>query len=192
MSLNSADRRMRAQTSAIVAATICFLVIALLLTGLMTYVVAEMTRSANEIDDARANRAAQTALAAFSARLSATVTDNAVWDQAYEALVSADAKDWAYDNWGSTSADYPLYDGAIVVGPDGSAVSAYKKGEPFEPRAYFGEAFDRQVQAAGHPGQPPLPNFFETEDGIALVVSQGDSTVSGGRQAPEAEYPDLL
>ncbi len=159
--------------------------IALLLTGLMTYVVAEMTRSANEIDDARANRAAQTALVAFSARLSATVTDNSVWDQAYEAIASADAKDWAYDNWGSTSADYPLYDGAIVIGPDGSVVSAYKKGEPFEPRAYFGEAFNRQVQAAGDPGQTPLLNFFETKDGVALVGSQAIQPYQPGSKLPK-------
>lgn len=176
---------MRAQTSAIVAATICFLVIALLLTGLMAYVVAEMTRSANEIDDARASRAAQTAIAAFTDRLSATVTDNAVWDQAYEAIITAEAEDWAYDNWGSTSEDYPLYDGAIVTGPDGRAVSAYKKGKPFEPHAYLGEAFVRQIRAAEKPGQPPLLNFFETEDGVALVGSQAVQPYRPGAELPK-------
>ncbi|ASY68593.1 bifunctional diguanylate cyclase/phosphodiesterase [Sinorhizobium fredii] len=172
MSSNSADRRTQAQTSVIVTVTICFVVIALLLTGLMAHVVVTMMRSANKIDDARAGHAAQIALAAFASRLSATVTDNAVWDEAYEAVGSVAAEDWAYDNWGSTSKDYALYDGAILTGPAGTIVSAYRKGEPFEPRAYFGEAFDRQIQTAGKPGQSPLLSFFKTEDGVALVGSE--------------------
>ncbi|GEC30180.1 diguanylate cyclase [Sinorhizobium fredii USDA 205] len=172
MSSNSADRRTQAQTSVIVTVTICFVVIALLLTGLMAHVVVTMTRSANKIDDARAGHAAQIALAAFASRLSATVTDNAVWDEAYEAVGSVAAEDWAYDNWGSTSKDYALYDGAILTGPTGTIVSAYRKGEPFEPRAYFGEAFNRQIQTAGKPGQSPLLSFFKTEDGVALVGSE--------------------
>ncbi|MGO7423777.1 CHASE4 domain-containing protein, partial [Rhizobium ruizarguesonis] len=149
MSSNLAGRHVRTQTSSIIATTVCFLVVALVLTGLMAHVVVTMTRSANEIDDARASRAAYAAIGAFVARLGATTTDNAVWDDAYSATSSPTAADWAYDNWGKTSEDYALYDGAIVIGPDRSSiVSAYAKGKPFQPSVFFGEGFYQQINVA--------------------------------------------
>lgn len=173
MSSNLAGRHVRTQTSSIIATTVCFLLVALVLTGLMAHVVATMTRSANGIDDARATRAARAAIAAFVARLGATTTDNAVWDDAYRAASSPNAADWAYENWGKTSEDYPLYDGAIVIGPDRtSIVSAYAKGKPFEPAAFFGRAFYQQINVAADPAKAPLVNFIKTENGIALIASQ--------------------
>ncbi|SCB60031.1 diguanylate cyclase (GGDEF) domain-containing protein [Rhizobium aethiopicum] len=173
MSSNLAGRHVRTQTFSIIVTTVCFLLVALVLTGLMAHVVATMTRSANEIDDARANRAARASIAAFVSRLSATTTDNAVWDDAYKAISSAGAADWAYENWGKTSEDYPLYDGAIVIGPDrSSVVSAYGKGKPFEPRAFFGQAFFRQINTAADFEQAPVVNFIKSEKGIALIASQ--------------------
>ncbi|EJC73129.1 bifunctional diguanylate cyclase/phosphodiesterase [Rhizobium hidalgonense] len=173
MSSNLVGRHLRTQTSSIIATTVCFLVVALVLTGLMAHVVVTMTRSANEIDDARASRAARAAIAAFVARLSATTTDNAVWDDAYSAASTPAAADWAYENWGKTSAEYALYDGAIVIGPDRSSiVSAYAKGKPFQPSAFFGEGFYRQIGAAADPAQEPVVNFIKTESGIALIASQ--------------------
>ncbi|MBX4928491.1 bifunctional diguanylate cyclase/phosphodiesterase [Rhizobium binae] len=173
MSSNLAGRHVRTQTSSIVATTVFFLVVALVLTGLMAHVVAAMTRSANDIDDARARRAAQAAIAAFVSRLGATTTDNAIWDDAYKAASSPAAADWAYENWGKTSEDYALYDGAIVIGPDRtSIVSAYAKGKPFEPGLFFGDGFYRQVKVATDPTRAPLVNFIKTKNGIALLASQ--------------------
>ncbi|ANM16550.1 GGDEF/EAL domain-containing protein [Rhizobium sp. N541] len=168
-----AGRYVRTQTSSIIATTVCFLVVALVLTGLMAHVVVTMTRSANEIDDARATRAARAAISAFVARLSGTTTDNAIWDDAYSAASSPTAAAWAFENWGKTSEDYALYDGAVVIGPDRtSIVSAYAKGKPFEPTAFFGEGFFRQTNAAADPARAPLVNFIKTENGIALLASQ--------------------
>ncbi|OWV67998.1 diguanylate phosphodiesterase [Rhizobium sp. R339] len=173
MSSNLAGRHVRTQTFSNIATTVCFLVIALVLTGLMAHVVTTMTRSANEIDDARATRAARAAVAAFVDRLSATTTDNAVWDDAYKAISAPGAADWAYENWGKTSADYPLYDGAVVIGPDRSSIiSAYAKGKPFQPGTYFGASFYRQVDKAADSGQAPVVNFIKTKTGIALIASQ--------------------
>ncbi|WFU05791.1 bifunctional diguanylate cyclase/phosphodiesterase (plasmid) [Rhizobium sp. CB3171] len=172
MSSNPTPRHFRAQTSSVIAITVCFIAVALVLTGLVAHVVATMTRSANEIDDARADRAARAAIISFMAKLSGTMKDNAVWDDAYAAIGSAAAADWAFENWGKTSADYSLYDGAVVIGPDGNAVSAYLKGKPFQPRDYFGAGFDRQIEAAATPQPAPLLNFFKTEAGILLVASQ--------------------
>ncbi|WFU12113.1 bifunctional diguanylate cyclase/phosphodiesterase (plasmid) [Rhizobium sp. CB3090] len=172
MSSDLTPRQFRTHTSSVSAITVCFLAVALVLTGLVAHVVTTMTRSANAIDDARADRAAHAAIVSFMAKLGATIKDNAVWDDAYKAIGTPAAADWAYENWGKTSADYSLYDGAVVIGPDGSAVSAYLKGKPFQPRDYFGETFDRQMEAAAKPQPAPLLNFFKTETGILLVASQ--------------------
>ncbi|TCU28837.1 periplasmic sensor diguanylate cyclase/phosphodiesterase [Rhizobium azibense] len=184
MSSSFAAKYARAQTTSIIAATICFLAVALLLTGLMAHVVATMTRSGNEIDDARATRAADAAFAAFAVRLSGTVTDNAVWDDAYAAIASSGAAAWAYDNWGKTSEDYPLYDGAIVTGPDGKVISSYAKGKSFGPREYFGEAFARHRKAAAIASEAPLVNFFKTGNGVALVASQAIQPFSTDAELP--------
>jgi diguanylate cyclase (GGDEF)-like protein len=186
MSSNFAGGHVRAQTSSIIATTVLFLATALVLTGLMAHVVATMTRSANEIDDARASRAASAATAALASRLSATVRDNAAWDDAYSAIGSATAADWAYENWGKTSENYPLYDGAIVIGPDGASItSAYAKGKPFQPREFFDEALYQQIGAAAGPGQAPLVNFIKTKSGIALVSSQAIQPFSPGADLPK-------
>jgi diguanylate cyclase (GGDEF)-like protein len=186
MSSNFAGGHVRAQTSSIIAATVFFLAVALVLTGLMAHVVATMTRSANEIDDARASRAASAAIVSLASRLSATVRDNAAWDDAYSAIASAKAADWAYENWGKTSENYPLYDGAIVLGPDGaSVISAYAKGKPFQPRQFFGEAFYRQIDAAVGPGQAPLVNFIKTKSGVALVGSEAIQPFSASAELPK-------
>ena len=186
MSSNLAGRHVRTQTSSIIATTVCFLVVALVLTGLMAHVVVKMTRSANEIDDARANRAARAAIGAFVARLGSTTTDNAVWDDAYRATSSPTAADWAYENWGKTSEDYALYDGAIVIGPDrSSVVSAYAKGKPFQPSAFFGETFDQQINAAADPGRAPVVNFIKTESGVALIASQAIQPFEASGELPK-------
>ncbi|NKL05303.1 bifunctional diguanylate cyclase/phosphodiesterase [Rhizobium leguminosarum] len=186
MSSNLAGRYVRTQTSSIIATTVFFLVVALVLTGLMAHVVVTMTRSANEIDDARASRAARAAVAAFVARLSGTTTDNAIWDDAYSAASSPAAADWAYENWGKTSEDYALYDGAIVIGPDRSSiVSAYAKGKPFQPSAFFGQGFYQQINVAADPGRAPVLNFIKTESGIALIASQAIQPFEATAELPK-------
>ncbi|MBY5803407.1 bifunctional diguanylate cyclase/phosphodiesterase [Rhizobium ruizarguesonis] len=186
MSSNLAGRYVRTQTSSIIATTVFFLVVALVLTGLVAHVVITMTRSANEIDDARASRAARAAIGAFVSRLSATTTDNAVWDDAYSAVSSSAAADWAYENWGKTSEDYALYDGAIVIGPDRSSiVSAYAKGKPFQPSAFFGEGFYQQINVAADPGRAPVVNFIKTESGIALIASQAIQPFEATAELPK-------
>ncbi|WP_168879291.1 bifunctional diguanylate cyclase/phosphodiesterase [Rhizobium sp. P28RR-XV] len=185
MSLKFAAGHVRAQISSVFVVTGCFLAVALLLTSLVAHVVATMTRSMNEIDDARAARAAEAGIAAFASRLSATIRDNAVWDDAYKAIGAETAVDWAYTNWGKVSANYPLYDGAIVIGPDGATLSAYAKGKPIQPRDLFGHAFDRQIEAAAGPSQDPIVNFMKTENGITLVASQAIQPYTPGTALPK-------
>jgi diguanylate cyclase (GGDEF)-like protein len=161
----------RIHIASVASATAIFVLIALVLAALMTHVIGTMTTSANEIDDRRAVRAASSALEDIKSRISATVRDNSVWDEAYAAITSDKASEWSFDNWGKTSEDYPLYDGAIVIGPKGEIISAYHKGEVFDPHSYFGEAYSDQVESAEKPDQDPSVGFMKTPDGIAVVAS---------------------
>ncbi|WP_245883938.1 bifunctional diguanylate cyclase/phosphodiesterase [Hartmannibacter diazotrophicus] len=144
----------------------------ILLTLITGHVVFSMRDAANRIDDNRAIAAAGAALNAFLDRLSGTVTDNAVWDDAYTAEHGDDAASWAYDNWGATSEDYALYDGVIVVAMGGDAISAYLKGKEFSPTDYFGPAFLTQVQQSlDHPDET-VSRYYRTDGGPTLAVAQ--------------------
>jgi sensor domain CHASE-containing protein len=161
----------RIQVTSVASATAVFVLIALVLAGLIAHVISTMTANANMIDDRRAIGAAESALEDIKARISSTVRDNSVWDDAYAAISSENAATWSFDNWGKTSEDYPLYDGAVVIGPKGEIVSAYAKGKIFDPHLYFGRSFTQQVRSAEKPGQDPSISFMRTPDGIAVVAS---------------------
>ncbi|WP_256120291.1 putative bifunctional diguanylate cyclase/phosphodiesterase [Shinella lacus] len=147
--------------------------------GGLAYVVSaaisSMAASADEMDDMRALAAAKGALDALRKQLGATVRDNAYWDDAYLSLKGNGAQAWATENWGATTADYPLYDTAIVLDAAGSALMAYHKGitltdEAVE-RFFLGKlpkivAAARDVEYAAD----DLPvAFAKTSEGMALV-----------------------
>jgi diguanylate cyclase (GGDEF)-like protein len=156
----------------VMAATFFFMIIALALSFLMAKVVLTMRFAANEIDDHRAVNAAKSAIHAQETRLAGTVRDNAEWDDAYQAMLSKEAASWAFTNWGSTSENYPLYDAAVVTGPDGSVVSANMYGKPFDPFAEYGPLFPRHLAAARKSGRQQIPAYFSTPHGIVLAVSE--------------------
>lgn len=89
MTSTYATGRVQSQTSSVIAATALLIAIVLLLAGLAANVVTMMIHSANEIDDARAERAAQTAISTLATQVGTTVNDNAVWDDAYAAISSS-------------------------------------------------------------------------------------------------------
>ncbi len=191
MSFNTSPKRVRAPTYSVIAVTVSFFAVALVLTGLVARIVSTMTHSANEIDDARATHMTHTVVAEFSERLAATVRNNAVWDDDYAAIGSPVAADFAYENWGKTSEDYSLYDGAIVIGSDGATISAYAKGQSFQPHAYFGDAFRHQVEAAAGTGKEPLVNFFKTKNGVALVASEALQPFETSKKLPKLSVLSL-
>lgn len=128
---------------------IVFIAVASVLAGLVAGSIGTITSTADRIDDRRATHAAASALQALRKQLGATVRDNAYWDEAF-AQVSSDARvEWTYENWGSTSADYPLYDTAIVVDGHDQPIIAYRNGEPMEisPDQFF-DGFDALLKAA--------------------------------------------
>jgi len=148
------------------------LVVALFLAFLVILIVEAMGDKANEIDDTRATSAAQSALMAVRRRITGTLEDNAVWQEAFAAMQSENRKDWMWTNWGSVSADYPLYDGIAVTDPDGQLLGAYLKGAEFDAVAVFGDTFVGQVKTAAGPEHNPIVNIFPWKDSIAIVGSR--------------------
>lgn len=136
------------------------------------HIIATMRDNANVIDDHRAQRAAEAAIFSQKSRLSATVRDNAVWDDAYAAVTGPSAVDWIYNNWGKTSADYPLYDAVVVTSPLGEPVAAYWKGQKFEPISVLGNQFRDHVRLANRPGSDAIVSFIRVGSEAAIVSSQ--------------------
>lgn len=141
------------------------------------YVVSEafesMASTADEIDDARATTAAKGALRSLKTQLAATVRDNAYWDDAYEQMSSAKASEWAMENWGAITANYPLYDTAMVVEPGGRPLMAVHQGSQVtDPEAFYLGGLDAILAAAHRPDptRDGLPvAFIETKHGVAVI-----------------------
>jgi diguanylate cyclase (GGDEF)-like protein len=149
----------------------------LTITGFGAYLIHDamtsMKDTANTIDDARSVSATRSAIQAFKKQLSATVRDNSYWDDAFEQMKSPEAAAWAADNWGVTTENYPLYDTALVVKPDGGTLIAYRDGAEIENAVQF---FDNSLPALIAAARKPDPErtnlpvaFIRTARGIALV-----------------------
>jgi diguanylate cyclase (GGDEF)-like protein len=180
----------RRQILSISLVTAIFLAVAILLTLIVSHVVISMRETVNKIDDERALSAARAAFGGLKIRMVSTTRDNTVWDIAYQAVVgSSNPGPWIYDNWGSTTADYPLYDAVVVMGPDGKIMAAYMKGKPFEPVSVFGDGFMEQSMSVRHASKSAVVNVFKAGDGIALVSSQAIQPFEGAD--PEEIYPVL-
>lgn len=164
-------KRVRAHTLSVVAVTVSFVAVAVVLAALVARVVMTMAAAANEIDDARAEQIAHTVVSELVEILGAATKDHAAWYDAKAILASSASPDWAYDHWGKTTEEYSLYDGAFVTGFDGSTIFAFSQGRPFDPHAYFGEALRRQVESVP-PGQGLSVNFVKTANGVVVVASQ--------------------
>lgn len=160
------------QTRGVILATTFVLAIAFTVALLSANVVTAMRDAANVIDANRSVNAVQAAVSSIKKRLGATVRDNAVWDDAYAAVSSQDADAWIYDNWGSTSEDYPLYDGAIVLDATGAQIKAYLKGEEFDAISAFGpELVQRAIAASDNRGPDPLVNFYPFSGRVMMLAT---------------------
>ncbi|QEE43632.1 bifunctional diguanylate cyclase/phosphodiesterase (plasmid) [Rhizobium sp. WL3] len=151
--------------------TAVFVIIAAILSALVSHSIFEMRRSADAMDDARAQKAAEVAVLSMGEKLAATVKDNAVWDDAYVAMDAPEAAAWAYENWGKTSEDYELYDGAVVTAGDRTVISAHWKGAAFDPFAVLGANFEQQILQANQSGANPVISFQRVGDALLLVGS---------------------
>jgi len=165
--------RLRLRLLSVFAACLVILSTLAGLAYVVTEAIGSMATSADQMDDVRAQSAASGALTALKKQLGATIRDNAYWDDAYSSLNNEGGKEWAIENWGSTTADYPLYDTAMVLGADGRPIIAYHKGEIVaDADAFFLGALGPVVTAARRDGfraeEVPVA-FVKTTQGIALI-----------------------
>ncbi|UVC08222.1 EAL domain-containing protein [Rhizobium sp. TH2] len=147
-----------------------------------------MKETSNNIDDARSVSATRSAIQAVKKQLGATVRDNAYWDDAYAKMNEPDAVAWATENWGVTTENYPLYDTAVVVAPDGTALIGFHNGIPIKDTdLFFGSSFKALLKAARAPDpkRERLPvAFIQTTKGLALI---GASAIQPYEDNPEAD-----
>lgn len=156
----------------VVAVASVFIVVGSVLAGLVARSITTLTTTADAIDDGRARHAAAAALQSLRKQLGATVRDNAYWDDAFKQVNSDARVSWTVENWGSTSADYPLYDTAIVVDSRNAPVIAYRNGTPMDvPPSQFFDGFDALLKAARQAGpSDPVPvHFVHSSAGTALI-----------------------
>lgn len=174
----------RRRAWAVLGAVAVFVAVALFLLFLMARVVFVMRDTANDIDNRRAVDAARAAIGSVERRLLGTIRDNAVWDDAFIALNSDDYQAWVWKNWGSISADYPLYDGLVVTAADGRQLAGFLKGEAAQIVEMLGPALARQVVGASAEGEKAFSGAYKLGDRLLLTGSQAvrseDSVVAGG------------
>lgn len=159
----------RGQVWSISVVTGVFLAVAVALLLIVSHVVLSMRGTANAIDDERAMTAAAAAVAAIERRLSLTVRDNALWDEAYDAVISDTAQAWIRDNWGIK--DYPLYDGVVVQGGGGNVLAAYLDGEPFDPLTASGAPLMTLAAMSREDDEAPVSGLARTGEGIVVAAA---------------------
>ena len=180
----------RRQLSVVAVATV-FIVVAAVLAGLVAGSINTLATTADAIDDGRARHAAAGALQSLRKQLGATVRDNAYWDDAFKQVNSETRRDWTVENWGSTSADYPLYDTAIVVDSHNVPVIAYRNGTPMDVApAQFFNSFDALLKAARRvgPADPVPVHFVHSSAGTALI---GAAAIQPFERDPSLKSEDL-
>jgi diguanylate cyclase (GGDEF)-like protein len=173
MALAVSKTKLNFRLAAVLATSAVFLATLTILGYIVAGAFGSMASTADALDDARAETAAKGALRALQKQLGATVRDNAYWDDAYRQMTTAGAAAWALDNWGSTTADYPLYDTAMVIEPTGKPLIAYHKGAVLSDLNAFYLGKLSEVLAAARqpdPNRDGLPvAFIRTKDGVAII-----------------------
>ncbi|MCF3641057.1 EAL domain-containing protein [Rhizobium sp. TRM95111] len=168
-----------------------FIVVGTALATLVMRSIDTMAVTADRIDDRRALQAGEAALQSLRKQLAATVRDNAFWDDAYRQMASEDALAWAVENWGVTTAGYPLYDTAMVIGPDNKPVMAYHSGDELaSPPQQFFATFRDILQAARQAdakAQVPV-HFIHSPKGTALI---GAALIQPYEADPSVDRDDL-
>ncbi|MGI2032636.1 bifunctional diguanylate cyclase/phosphodiesterase [Rhizobium panacihumi] len=155
----------------VIAVTAFFLAVAAILAVLIAMSVRDMTNTATSIDDARAKHAAKAAIAALQEHLSATARDNTVWDDGYEHMTSPEAKEFSDTTWGKSTVDNPLFDAAVVVTPQQTILSSYKKGKEFDPYSFFDSSLTDIISHAKTSGRVPVVSFVRSMDGLAIMAA---------------------
>lgn len=188
-------RRLHFRLSVILATSVVVLATLGVLTHMIFGAFGSMADAADAIDDARAISATQSAIQAMKKQLAGTVRDNAYWDDAFQSVNESGGAEWSIENWGNTTADYPLYDTSLVVEADGRILMAYHKGEPLEaPYEFYGKVL-KDMLAAAHKANAnrDVPVYFvSTMSGVALIGAAAIQPYATDPKADPASYKVLV
>jgi len=160
----------------IITAVLLSLGVAAALGVFVSSAIYSIVRAADELEETRAAGAAASALESLRSQMAGTVRDNAFWDEAYRQLNSPIRDAWLIENWGAPTLDYPLYDMALVIGPDDKPLLHYRHGKSMDmrPSEFFDSSLGRLVERAraadGLQGDVHA-SFIRTVHGIALVAA---------------------
>jgi diguanylate cyclase (GGDEF)-like protein len=148
-------------------------------------IIAEKT---NELDTRRAEETAQAAITTTIDNLTATLTDNAVWNGGQEEIYHKGIEpDWLYSTWGNKATDWNAYDGAFVLDSDYRILWGYIDGKPYPggSLARFGAGFNALVKADPSQissGERVVVGLSETWKGPAIVgislIRRSDSGIA--------------
>ncbi|MBT1159299.1 bifunctional diguanylate cyclase/phosphodiesterase [Aminobacter anthyllidis] len=158
----------------IIAAVLLSLGVAAVLGAFVSSAIYSIVRTADELEETRAAGALASALESLRSQMAGTARDNAFWDEAYRQLNSPTRDAWLIENWGVPTLDYPLYDTALVIGPDDTPLLRYRYGKPMDvqPSEFFDSSLARLIERAraadGLQGEVHAA-FIATVHGPALI-----------------------
>ncbi|CAN7251027.1 putative bifunctional diguanylate cyclase/phosphodiesterase [Aminobacter sp. LjRoot7] len=134
----------------IITAVLLSLGVAAALGVVVSGAIYSIVRTADELDETRATSAAASAAESLRSQMAGTVRDNAFWDEAYRQLGSPTRDAWLIENWGFSTLDHPLYDMALVIGPDDKPLLHYRHGKAMrvQPGEFFDSSLARIVERA--------------------------------------------
>ncbi len=172
--LSSSFTSVRRKQFSAASIALVFILVTALLAGLVARSIQTITHTADAIDDARSTAAAVGALHSLRKQLGATIRDNAFWDDAFQQVSAPETKaEWIIENWASTTANYPLYDTAVVLDAKDEVVVAYHNGEDVGNKLldFLGNGLNEMLVAARSASKTdPIPvHFIRTSKGIALI-----------------------
>ena len=166
----------RSRKKALILGSIAgFLILTVAISVIVGFSVRFVTDNANSLDNDRSRSTIGAALHDVTARMEGITRDNTFWDVA-AAEVYKNNVEWMVDSWGLTTADYPLYDEALVVESDGTPIIAYADGAPMtaSPAQHYGPAFTallQKVKLSEASGKDALmvSSFAITPKGLTVV-----------------------
>ena len=125
-----------------------FAILSVAISAIVGFSVKSVTDNANLLDDNRSRSTVNAAIHNVTEQLEGITRDNAIWDDAAEAIYKTNDVQWMYETWGQTTLDYPLYSEALVVASDGTPVMAYDNGVEFAwtPAQFYGPSFEALLQ----------------------------------------------
>ena len=146
------------------------ILLAVMFLALLAFALFQTVREANRVEADALQRAVANVLQTETDQLALMADDNGLWDDAAEAMYLGQDSDFAWDSWGSTTADRKYYSTAGVINSAGKTRFTYVNGHlrTVDIAKELGPVYAvlRKSASASKQG---VAGFVRTHDGIAVV-----------------------